>query len=101
MYGLIGKIIAQPGQREELAEILIHGSKELPGCISYVVAADPKEPDALWVTEVWSDENSHKASLELESVKDAITRGRPLIASFESQTETDPLGINNRKEPNF
>lgn len=53
------------------------------------------------MTEVWSDRESHEASLESEAVKDAVARGRPLIAGFESQIETDPIGINMRKEPNF
>ncbi len=53
MYGLIGRIKTQPGKRDELAAILLQGTKDMPGCLSYVVANDPRDPDALWVTEVW------------------------------------------------
>jgi len=35
----------------------------MPGCLSYVVAADATELDALWVTEVWESQASHQASL--------------------------------------
>jgi len=92
MYGLIGKMRARPGQRAALAAILLDGVAGMPGCLSYVVAEDPADADALWITEVWTDADSHKASLTLPSVRDAIARGRPLIAGFESHAETRPLG---------
>lgn len=91
MHGLIGKIIAQPGKADELAEILVAGSGGMAGCLSYVVARDPTEPDAVWVTEVWVDEASHQAALGSQSAREAIARGRPLIASFASHTATQPL----------
>jgi quinol monooxygenase YgiN len=92
MYGLISKIKAQPGQRDALAAILLEGTAAMPGCLSYLVAIDPKDPDALWVTEVWDSQGSHKASLALPSVKQAIAKGRPLIAGFGERFETSPLG---------
>jgi quinol monooxygenase YgiN len=45
----------------------------------------------LWVTEVWEDTASHQASLGLPQVKAAIQQARPLIASFEHRTETEPV----------
>ena len=92
MYGLISKIKSQPGQRNELAKILIQGAGEMPGCLSYVVAEDLSESDSLWVTEVWDDQASHQASLSLPSVQAAISQGRPLIAGFGERFETSPLG---------
>ncbi len=92
MYGLIGKMTATPGQGAALASILLAGASNMPGCLSYVVALDPAEPDALWITEVWDSEASHKASLALPSVRDAIAKGRPLIAAMGPYTVTAPLG---------
>ena len=92
MYGLIGKIVAHPGQRDELAKILIEGSTGMPGCLSYIIATDQDEADSLWVTEIWIDKSSHQASLSLPSVQTAIDRGRPLIAGFGARFETTPLG---------
>lgn len=60
--------------------------------MSYVVAEDPSDPDAIWVTEVWESQASHQASLALPSVKDAISRGKPLIAGFGERFETKPVG---------
>ena len=92
MYGLIGKMRSQPGKRAELAAILLEGTGTMPGCRAYIVAEDAKDADALWITEVWADQAAHAASLKLPAVQDAIKRGRPLIAGFDSQVELVPLG---------
>lgn len=92
MYGLIGKIATTPGQREAFAAILLEGTTTMPGCLSYVVAADPSNADALWVTEVWTDKASHEASLKLPDVQAAIAKGRAMIAGFSDRVETTVLG---------
>lgn len=92
MYGLIGKMNAVPGKRDELAAIMLKGTKEMPGCFSYIVAADPSDPDGLWITEVWDSRESHQASLGLPTVQESIAKGRPLIAGFSNRVETAPLG---------
>jgi quinol monooxygenase YgiN len=92
MYGLIGKITATPGQRDRLAAVLLESTGAMPGCLSYIIATDPLDPDALWVTEVWDSQSSHQASLELPAVKTAIAKGRPLIAGFSNRVETVPIG---------
>lgn len=92
MYGLIGKMIALPEQRDALAAILLEGLSGMPGCLSYIVATDPTDPNALWITEVWDSQESHRASLDLPSVKQAIARSRPLISGFGERFETVPIG---------
>jgi quinol monooxygenase YgiN len=92
MFGLIGKMRATSGKRDALVAILLEGTGSMPGCLSYIVAADPADPDAIWITEVWTDEESHKASLSLPEVQAAIAKARPIIAGFDSQTRTTPLG---------
>jgi quinol monooxygenase YgiN len=92
MHGLIGRIRAQPGQRDALVSILLESTSSMPGCISYIVALDSRDDDGIWVTEVWRDEASHKASLQMPEVIDAISRGKPLIAEFDQYYETVPVG---------
>lgn len=92
MYGLIGRINAVAGRRDELAAILLEGTSGMPGCLAYVVAKDLAEPDALWVTEVWDSRESHGASLRLPVVQQAIASARPLIAGFGARIETEPVG---------
>ncbi len=92
MFGLIGKMVTTPGKRDEFAAILLGGTGGMPGCLSYIVAKDPRDADALWITEVWDSSESHKASLKLPGVQAAIAKGRPLIASFGDQVQTEPIG---------
>ena len=92
MYGLIGKMTAVDGKRDELVTILLAGVSEMPGCLSYVVATDPADPNAIWITEAWDSQASHDASLPLPAVKAAIAKGRPLIAGFSNSTVTTPVG---------
>jgi quinol monooxygenase YgiN len=92
MHGLIGKMTAAPGQRDALIAILLEGVADMPGCLSYVVATDANDADAIWITEVWDSKASHAASLQLPAVRAAIARGRPLIAGFGDGVVTTPVG---------
>lgn len=94
MYGLIGKMSAIPGQRDALVAVLLESAATggMPGCLSYIVAVDPADADAIWITEVWDSKASHDTSLTLPAVRDAIARGRPLIASFGDGVVTTPVG---------
>jgi quinol monooxygenase YgiN len=99
MFGMIGRLKAKPGQRDALAALLAGGSDAMPGCLSYVVAEDLADPDALWVTEIWQDKAAHNASLSLPAVREAIAKGRPLIASFDSSAQTRPIsGVSGVKQ---
>jgi quinol monooxygenase YgiN len=92
MYGLIGKFTSADGKRDELIGYLLEGLRDMPGCLSYVVARDPADANAIWITEAWVDAESHKASLGLPSVQEAIRKARPIIAGMESIAETQPVG---------
>ena len=92
MYGMLGRMTAVAGKRDALLAILLESSGGMPGCLSYIVAKDLKDPDALWVTEAWESKEHHAASLGLPQVQAAIARARPLIAGFDSRAETEPVG---------
>jgi quinol monooxygenase YgiN len=92
MYGLIGKMTAVAGQRDALASILLDSTQSMPGCLSYVIATDPADADALWITEVWDHAASHQASLALPAVQAVIAKAKPLIAGFSNRVETVPIG---------
>jgi quinol monooxygenase YgiN len=92
MYGLIGSFKSAPGRRDELVSILLASVGGMPGCRSYVVAEDPADPDAVWITEVWDDAASHQASLQLATVQAAIARAKPLIASVGEHRELKVVG---------
>lgn len=92
MHGLIGKMMAVDDQRAALIAILVEATEEMPGCLSYVVAEDATDPNAIWITEVWDSKESHQASLSLPAVRDAIARAKPLIAGFAMHVVTTPVG---------
>lgn len=92
MYGLIAKLTAAPGKRDELMTILIDGTRDMPGCFSYSVAKDSADENVVWVTETWDSQASHDASLTLSAVKNSITLAKPLIAGFQKVATTTPVG---------
>ena len=92
MYGLVGKMIAAENQRDALIEFILEGADVMPGCLSYVVAKDAANPDAIWITEVWDSKESHEASLTLPAVRAVIERAMPLIAEFGEGIVTEPVG---------
>jgi quinol monooxygenase YgiN len=92
MFGLIGKMTSSPGQRDALIALLLQGAEDMPGCLSYIIARDTGDEDAVWITEVWEDEASHHESLQLPSVRDAIAKAMPLIAGFQPGVITEPVG---------
>jgi quinol monooxygenase YgiN len=92
MHGLIGRMMAAPGQRDALIAILLESIDDMPGCLSYIVARDTADENAIWITEVWDSEENHKASLSLPAVQAAIAKAKPLIAGFGDYIQTAPVG---------
>ncbi|MDL1900067.1 antibiotic biosynthesis monooxygenase [Anaerolineae bacterium CFX9] len=94
MYGLMGKISAQPGQREALIGHLIDGLRHLSaldGCYAYIISRAADDPDGIWVTEAWRSAEDHLASLSNEGVRAVITAARPLIAGMSDRVEFEPV----------
>ena len=81
------------GKRAEVLSLLLQAVKEMPGCLSYVVAQDSTDENWIWITEVWDSEDSHDASLSLPEVKKTIASARPMIAGFSNQAITTPVGV--------
>lgn len=81
LFMIHGRIRSAPGQGDELAAILSEQElvDPMPGCRLYLVARDPDDADAVWVTEVWEDESDHQASLQLPAVQERIARAMPII----------------------
>lgn len=98
MYGLIGKMTTAEGKRDELIKILLDGTSTMPGCMSYIVAKDPADANAIWITEVWDTKANHEASLKLPSVQAAIAKGRPMITGFGERFITEPVGGHGLKK---
>lgn len=94
-YGLIGKLVAQPGQRAALVAYLLEAARLLrtaPGCRQWIVHEPLEEPDAVWVSEIWTDEAAHDASLSDPVVRGIIARSMPLLAGPPQGVRTLPRG---------
>ncbi|MBT2762362.1 antibiotic biosynthesis monooxygenase [Paenibacillus sp. ISL-20] len=93
-FAMYGKLIAHPGKRDELAEILLEAAAMLSDnkdCELYIVNVSDSDPNAVWVTELWSSQDAHAASLQGADTSGLLQRGRPLIAGAEP-LKLKPLG---------
>jgi quinol monooxygenase YgiN len=95
VYGLITKMKTQPGQRDALVQVLVQGSKAMPGCIHYIIAKDVHDEHTVWVVETWDSAQAHKSSLSLPKVVEAMSQGKTLIAAIERRIETLPVSIDS------
>jgi len=89
-----GKATANPGDGEALAALLVRAAeqnKDFPGCLQYEVNQSVFDPDVIWVTEKWADQESVDASLADARTREMIAEARPLIKDME-MVELVPLG---------
>jgi quinol monooxygenase YgiN len=96
LFGLHGRLLAQPGKGDELEAILLEAASALEAdedCFLYVVSRQADNPEAVWVTEAWTSRDAHQASLEDEATRAMIQRVMPLIAELpERGIELRPVG---------
>ena len=92
MYGLIVKLTSAPGRRAELIEMMGgDDSNTIHGCRSYIVAEDVADDNVLWITEVWSNQATHDASLQSPPINESLAKADLLIAAFEKVATTKPV----------
>jgi len=99
-YGRFGKMTTRPGKRDAVVAILMRGIDDMKaggdlksvGCDLYVVSLAPDNPDVIWVSEVWTSREAHRASLQLPSVKQAIAEARPMLTGEFEQFEVGVVG---------
>ena len=92
-YGLLGKMRAKPGKRGDLIAALQESSRDVPGKLVYLISLEQDDPDAFWITEVWSDKGAYLDCLENPQVLEGMEATIPLIAGVEQRVETVPLGV--------
>jgi quinol monooxygenase YgiN/mannose-6-phosphate isomerase-like protein (cupin superfamily) len=92
--GRYAKATAKPGQADALADRLLNVAEALrtvPGCELYVINRSPDEPDAVWVTEIWSSQAELDAALEATD-EAQIREVLDLTAGTFERIELVPLG---------
>lgn len=94
LYGLTGGFRAAPGKRDELVAHMLEAAelmRDVPGCLLYLVATT-EDPLEVAVTELWTDQAAHEASLQAPGVGELIGRARPIIAGMSSRNVLAVLG---------
>ena len=95
-YLLHGKLTAKEGHRDELAGILMEASKLVAtakGCKFYVIGLDKDDIHSVYVTEIWDSKEDHDNSLNVDGVKDLITRAILILEGKPSRgQELEVLG---------
>lgn len=92
MYGLITRLTAHPGRRDELALLLTDPAVKKHGCHSYIVAHDLADAETLWVTEVWVDQPTHQSWSRDLRASGAWRAIYGLMAKMDDPILTRPLG---------
>ncbi|MDP2713158.1 MAG: putative quinol monooxygenase [Solirubrobacteraceae bacterium] len=97
-FANVGTLGTVPGKRDELVSRLTERSAALAeaGCLLYEVGVNADEPDTVFVVELWTSAEAHRASLQLPEVREAIAAARPLLSGelggFRFDVVGSPLG---------
>ena len=89
------RMLARPGKGSVLANTLLtiaEGMRDAPGCELYVINFSVDEPDTVWVTEVWSDEEASDRALSGDLGEVGIGAVVELLAGPPELVELTPLG---------
>ncbi len=89
---MIGRIEATPGNRDELARALVMDVGDMPGCITYMVAVDPADPNGIWIAEAWQSDEAHKAWLQSDATQALVSTIRLLMVGYDQRHELIPIG---------
>lgn len=81
-FANIATLGVKPGSRDALVTILSRSNPDLhdAGCLLYEVGVDDAQPDTVFVCELWTSAEAHRASLQLDSVRAAIAEAMPLLS---------------------
>jgi len=94
-FGLFVKFTVKDGERNTFVEMLLEAAdamKNVDECTHYLVHVSDDEPDAVFVYELWKNEDAHQASLTLESAQALIKRAKPIITGIEKISTLKPRG---------
>jgi quinol monooxygenase YgiN len=94
-FGMQVRFSALPGKGHEFVALLRESAIELgdfEACLLYLISQEADDPDVVWVSEVWVDNDSHAASLEHPHVRAVIARALPLLTGPPEALHLVPAG---------
>ena len=93
-YGLLNKLTAKPGKRDEVISILLESGKLLddPACQMYMVSEAADDPNVIYVTDLWTSKQRHQKALQKPELRPFVEKAMPLLEGMPEQTEIKPVG---------
>ncbi|HEX6040021.1 putative quinol monooxygenase [Longimicrobium sp.] len=93
-YGMSVAMHVRAGQRDAVVAILTRDGDAMRalGCDLYLVGVSDEKPDVIYVTEVWTSRQAHRASLDHPAVQAAIAEAMPMLTGEFHSTEFDVVG---------
>lgn len=94
-YAIINKLTARVGKRDEVIELLLESGKPFQdnsSCLLYLVYEDVKDPNVIWVEDVWTNKEDHTAALARPELKPYIVETIPLLEGMPEQFEIHLAG---------
>lgn len=93
-FANVGTLGVAPGARDQVLSILTRHNPDLSpaGCLLYEVGTSDKHPDTVFVTELWTSPEAHRASLQLPSVRALIAEAMPLLSGAMDGHQFDVVG---------
>ncbi len=85
-FGMQAVLTAAPNEGQVLAKIMLEASAvvaSLQGCELYVVQQSLTDETQVLITEVWTSQEDHQASLSHELVRALIGKAKPIITGME------------------
>ena len=83
MFSVYGRMTALPGRRDELITALLDGFRaggETGGLRGYSINTALDDLDTLWLTQLWTDKETHDKVTHSEPLVVATRRMVPLLA---------------------
>jgi quinol monooxygenase YgiN len=94
-YALLNKLTAKPGKRDDVMKILLEAGKPFdgnPACLLYLVYKDVKDPNVIWVEDLWTNKDDHTAAMATPEVRPLVAQAIPLLEGMPEQIEIEPVG---------
>ena len=94
-YALINRLTAKPGKRDEVMKILLTAGKPFQdnaSCILFLVSEDVKDPNVIWVEDLWTSKEEHAAALARPDFRPFVAQAMSLLEGMPEQIEIHPAG---------
>ena len=94
-FALLNRLIAKPGQRDRVVEILVESGKlfdDNAACRLYLVAESAVDPNLVWVADLWTSEEEHAEALKVPEMRPFVEQCMPLLEGMPEQIRVRPVG---------